>query len=263
MNFHLEGQIVQVTVPFTDNAGVQVTPTAVTAILYDGEEVEISDLGPIAFDGGAGQVVVTILGLLNMLRGDEPKEARRLEVKITHAAGVTTKNLIYGIEDERSLVLMQNSFQTYEAALVNVSNMVNLTAFTTATEARQKAALIEAFDRISSIAMVYVTRDTEGLITGEHRLYAEEWEEVDADVFRTQFPSHFQRALRLAQILEADELLQGNVIARKHSQGIATETVGESSVTLRAGFGLQSLSAAARSVLSGYIDTTVALARAS
>lgn len=262
MNFHLEGQIVQVVVPLTDQAGVQVTPSLVRAKLYDGEGVLISDLGSITFTAGAATTTVTVLGALNTLLSGEPKEARRLDVEITHPAGLSLKTLRYGIEDEQSLILMKNSFQSFENALLIASDYVNLTAFNTATEARQKASLVEAFRRISSLAMIYVTKDVDGSVTGTYELLAGDWEEVNGDVFKTQFPTHFQRALRHAQVLEANELLQGNVLARKHAQGIATETIGESSVTLRPGFGIQSISSAARAILSGYINDTVRIERA-
>ena len=265
MNFHLEGQLVEIVIPFTDVNGQAVTPTDITATLYDGEDNLIMSFGAVVFDPAEVETKLVIYSSLNTLQGDELQEVRRLEVKITHAGGSFTRSHSYAIEAEQSLRIMQNSFMTYETALMQSQSFVNMTAFASDTEVRQRAALVEAFRRITKLSMVYSILDPENVVQDTYRLGVSTWHYINADAFQTQFPSHFKRALRAAQLAEADELLQGNVVAKKHAQGIVSETIGESSVTLRAGFsgvGSTGIGAAALAHLSGYIDRTVKIGRA-
>lgn len=267
MNFHLEGQIVEIVIPFTDLNDNAVVPTDITAALYDGEDRLLMSFGSVAFNPAGVETRLVLSGPLNMIEGDDLQEARRLDVRITHATGTVLRSHIYAIEAEQSLQIMRNSFMTFETALLTMGQTINATTLQGASEERQRAALVEAYRRIYGIAMRYSAVETPGdsrEFLLEYRLNSETWPDVTADVFQTQFPSHFKRALRAAQIAEADDLLQGNVIARKHAQGIASETIGESSVTLRAGFsgsGSSTIGATALSLLSGYIDRTVTIGR--
>ena len=265
MNFYLETQIVEIRVPFTDVNGAAIVPTDITAALYDGEDTLLMSFGSIAFDPAEVEVPVVLHGSLNTLYGEELEEVRRLEVKLTHAGGAVIKKHVYAIEAEQSLQIMRNSFMTYETALLTARQFVNLVAFSGDTEARQKAALVEAFRRICTLSMRYTITDMDGKLETSHKIAASTWDLVDADAFQTQLPTHFKRALRAAQLAEADDLLQGNVVARKQAQGIASETIGESSVTFRNGFGGQGSSgigATALALLSGYLDRSVQIGRA-
>jgi hypothetical protein len=265
MDFLLEDQMIEITIPFTDRAGNAVTPTSVTATLFDGEDFPLVVYDPIAFSGGATSATVVVLGQFNRLQGEDLAEARRLESVVTHPGGVERKVFAYGVEAEKSLVVMRNSFQTYEMALVVARSRVNIETFESASEDRRKAALQEAYTRICGLPMIYSIVDADGNLEAENEIYMDTWQFIDADAFLTSFPSHFRKALRMAQVVEADELLQGNIVARKHAQGIASETIGESSVTLRSGFSGSTdvgVSAATMSILNGYINRIVKIGRA-
>lgn len=264
MNFYLETQIVEIVVPFQTANGEAVVPTDISAVLYDGEEQMLMDFGTIVFDPAEVEAKVVIPGAANTLQGDDLQEVRRLSVTITHAGGTFSRSHAYAIEAEQSLQIMRNSFMTFETAQMTSRQFVNLTTFGAATEERQRTALVEAFRRITSLAMIYNIVDVDGNVESEHRIDSSSWHYIDADAFQTAFPSHFKRALRAAQLAEADELLQGNVVAKKHAQGIASETIGESSVTLRAGFsggGSSGIGSTALALLSGYIDSSVIISR--
>lgn len=265
MNFYPELQVVEIIIPFQDLNGEVITPTSMTAVLLDGEDDEIVDFGGLVFDPLGVEARVIVPSVANQLIGDELQEVRRLQVVIVHATGTLTRSHSYVIEAEQSLQIMRNSFMTYETALMMSSQFVNMTAFVNAPDERRKAALSEAFRRITELSMIYTIQDTEAVVTSEHRLNRASWELVDGDVFKTQLPTHFKRALRSAQLAEADNLLQGNVISQKHAQGIVSETIGESSVTLRAGFSGAAdggLSSSALALLSGYLDRNMKIARA-
>lgn len=265
MNFYPETQIVEIIVPFTDPNGQTIVPAEITAILKDGEDQVLLDFGSVAFDGAGVEAKITVPAIANTLQGDELQEVRRLEVSILHTSGSFSVSRSYVIEAEQSLQIMRNSFMTYETAVMMSTQFVNMTAFVGATEERRRAALVEAYRRISDFPMIYSIVDAEDKVVSKTRISSSGWQFVTANVFQNDFPAHFKRALRSAQLVEADELLQGNVIARKHAQGISTETIGESSVTLRPGFAgatSANLSASALGILGGYIDRTIKIGRA-
>lgn len=263
MQFYPEGQIIEITVPFTKD-GARYAPTDVSIAIYDGEDEVIMAPGPIAFDSGSEAVVVQVPAAVNNLQGEDLQEIRRLEAVVTHDAGVFVVSHFWGIEHEQRLQTLKNSFMSYETALMEARGFTNLTSFGAETKDRQIAALSEAFRRITDLSLIYEVANDAGRIERRDYLNAVTWPSVTREMFLA-FPTHFRRALRAAQLAEADELLQGNVIARKHAQGIVSETIGESSVTLRAGFsgqGSSTVGTTALALLSGYIDNTVKIGRA-
>lgn len=265
MNFYPETQIVEIKVPFVTPGGAAISPTNITARLYDGEDVLLADFGSVPFDGAGVEASVVIVGSLNTLQGEDLEEIRRLEVMVSHAGGLFTLRHVWAIEAEQSLQIMRNSFMTHETALLSARSFVNLNAFTGSTPDRQKAALIEAYRRICNLSLAYRVVEEDQRTESTFRIPSMMWSEVSADAFQTQFPRHFRQALRAAQLAEADDLLQGNVVTRKQQQGIASETIGESSMTFQRGFskwGSFSVGATALAHLSGYIDRSVHIGRA-
>jgi len=265
MNFHPENQVVQILVPFSDLTGLTIVPSSVTAILLNGEDDVLLNYGTVSFDPAGVEVAIVVPGIANTLEEENLQEVRRLEVTIIHAGGTFVRSHSYVIEAEQSLQIMRNSFMTYDTALMMSAQFVNMTAFVTATDERRKAALSEAYRRICNLSLVYSIQNSSAEVVSEHRVNRFNWVIITKDAFQTQLPTHFKNALRSAQLAEADMLLQGNVIARKHAQGVVSETIGESSVTLRAGFAGaadQGVSTGALALLSGYIDRTIKIARA-
>jgi hypothetical protein len=264
MNHYPEMQIVEIIIPYTDPNGAQIVPTEISVVLLDGEDVPVLDFGLITFNPSAASASVIVPSIANALRDDELQEVRRLDIRIAHTGGFFRTSQSYVIEAQQSLQIMRNSFMTYETARMLAGQFVNLTTFTNSSDDRQRAALSEAYFRITDLPMIYSITDTPDVVGRSYRISRSVWKTISADAFRTQFPTHFKRALRAAQLAEADDLLQGNVISKKHAQGIATETIGESSVTLRPGFAsgiTEGIGTAALTLLSGYIDRTMRVGR--
>jgi hypothetical protein len=264
MNFYPETQIVEVVLPFVDSNGNAINPAEISAHLYDGEDEVLMVYDAVPFDPVGVEAKLVIHSALNTLRGDELSEIRRVEFKVAHAGGKFTVSKTYVVEAEQSLQIMRNSFMTYDTAILTSSGLVNVSAFNGAPDDRKKAALVEAFRRICGLSMVYSILNADGVACATHKISADVWDLITKDTFITQFPSAFRRALRHAQIAEADELLQGNVLTRKLAQGIASETIGESSVTFRDGIGSGAgagVSPITLSILSGFIDRTIVIGR--
>lgn len=262
MNFYPEGYSVELAVPFVNNSDEPIVPVEITAVLMDGFDQVLVDFGIIPFVAEDGTKTILILDIYNALGEGEVRAARRLNVTMTTAAGPVHKTFAYAIEAEQSLIVMNNTFQSYEAATLLAMENVNTIGWQAADETRQRAALSAAYRRLTNIPMRYAFRDIDGVMsTDETYIARDEWALISADAFAS-FPTHFKRALRHAQFIEANELLQGDIVGQKHRSGIISESIGESKVTLRAGkidYGIGSLTMAA---LVGYIHFNMRIARA-
>lgn len=273
MKFYPEDYSVEVVAGFTDLNGQAVVPTDVSAVLYDGEDEVMVDFGSLPFDPAAGSKAIVIPSAFNRLEDGELRAARILRVTLTTAAGDIRRSLSYVVESEQRLVMMTNTFQSYEAAEILAMDYPASTGWSTASEDQRKAALVEAYRRLTNIPMKYQllsTTERSGVnydrlgandYASERRIARDQWAEITAELF-ADLPRHFRKALRAAQFAEADELLTGDNVGKKHRAGIVSETIGESSVTLRPGrvdYGISSRSLAA---LTGYIDFNMRITRA-
>jgi len=263
VKFYPEDYEVNVEVGFTDLNGNAITPIAVRARLFDGNDEEVVDFGDLPFDAADGNKLIVIPRQMNQLGDGELSAARILRIELETAAGVIRRAFSYVIEGEFRLELLQNTFLSYEAAELMARDQVNTSGWIVADEDKRHAALIEAYNRLTQIPMKFSFRDPD---TGRLRVEEEtvimrdQWPEVTAEDW-AEFPTHFKKALRAAQFAEANELLQGDNTARKHRAGIVTETIGESSVTLRAGKIDYGVSSPTLAHLTGYIYFSVRIAR--
>lgn len=272
MKFYPEDYVVEVIVKFTDLNGAAVTPTAVSAVLTDGEDAEVVDFGALPFDAAEGEKLIAIPKEFNRLAAGEIRAARVLRVKIETAQGTIPRSFSYAIESEQRLVQMVNTFQTLEAAEFAALDTPNISGWNAASEPQKLAALTEAYRRLTLIPMRFDTyrpgsqfdpwstlapRD----IAYETIIERDVWGEITVEMF-ADFPTPFKKALRRAQFIEANEILQGDAVSKKHRAGIVTETIGESSVTLRAGAVDFGISTETLKALVGYVHFNNRIRRA-
>jgi len=261
MKYYAEGYNVEAIIKFADRDGNPVVPTAVKAVLYDGEDQEVVDFGSLPFDPSLGEKSIIVPSAFNKLQNNELQAARILRIELVTSSGSIFQSLAYVIEAEQRLVIMNNSFQTYEAAMLEARNMPNMNGWQSAIEEQQKAALIESFRRLTVIPMRYSYLDMDGRpLPMEYIITANAWGDIKRDQF-DEFPTYFRRALRRAQLIEANELLQGDTIARKRRNGIVTEKIGESWLTLNASMPDYGLSSQTLSALTGFIYYRMTIAR--
>lgn len=263
MRFYPEGTGVEVVVNFTDDQGAAVEPTRIDAVLYDGEGDVLETFENVQFEAEETSTPILIPALYNNLEDGETRAARVLRIEIHTAGGIIRRSHKYAIEAEQRLELMVNTFMTYETAEIVALDIPNLTGWATATEDARKGALVEAFRRITMLPMKYAFRDVDGRLMeeSERHIARDVWPELTADDF-AEFPRHFRQALRRAQVIEANELLQGDNLSRKRRAGIVTETIGESSMTLRTDRVDYGMSPQTLATLTGYIHFNMRIARA-
>lgn len=272
MKFYPEGYNVEVVVGFTDLNGAPVIPIAINAVLTDGDDAVVVEFSNLPIEQDATSKSIMIPSAFNNLEEGELRAARILRVELVTSAGSIRRSHSYIIEAEQRLDIMTNTFQTYEAAMIQSLDVPNITGWTNASEEQRKAALVEAYRRLVRIPMKFPTYGERINWSGYDKIFDRDirsetiitrdgWEEVTKDLYG-EFPSSFKRALRRAQFLEASELLQGDNAGQKHRAGIVTETIGESSVTLRAGRVDYGVSSQTLHALTGFIHFNMRTIRA-
>lgn len=240
MKIYPDAYSVTVAFPFTDLNGEVVTVNEFSAILYNGDDEVVEDFGVLAIDNGTGVREIIVPAEMNTLGAGEMSAARILRVAMETDAGTIRKSHSYIITGEIRLELMTNSFLSFEAAELIARDMVNIAGWNAADDDKRYVALIEAFNRLTRIPMRFRADDHVELgdrtdqFAAETIILTTQWPIVTAEDF-LGFPSHFRKAVRMAQVAEANELLEGDVIGKKHREGILSETVGESSIMLRGG----------------------------
>ncbi|RWI35421.1 hypothetical protein [Mesorhizobium sp.] len=251
MNLYPENYDVTIGVAFKDLNGLPVTPTAVNAVLYDGEDELVHDFGDQVFAPGDTSLNVTVPAAYNVLADGIFSDARILRITLVTAAGEIRRSSSYIIQGESRLALMQNTFMSLEAAEILARDIPNLDGWKAATDEQRYAGLINSYHKLIRIPMRYKILPTTDQ-DDEPTEVIVRWGDITEDEFR-DMPVEFRRAVRSAQLLQADDILENNPITKRHQDGIISETVGESSIMLRGGRLTLDISSRALSSLSGFL----------
>lgn len=266
MKIYSPGAAVTEIVRFVDQNGDPVVPTAASVRVIDGTGVELVGSTPVVFAPGDTEIEVLVGGTHNMLQDGESQAIRVIELTMTTAAGAIVAFARYIIRAAQRLVLLKNSFQTFDEALLEATDMPRMSGWSIADDQSKMASLIEAHDRLTRIGYRVQT----SYATSMSRLKLGEadvisplaWPEMTVDEY-IGLPARFRRALRRAQIAEADVVLNGDVIAGRRRAGLMSESIGESSMMFRPGKPLNfGVSEQALAYLSGFVDIRVGLGRA-
>ena len=214
---------VTVDVPLID--GVAMTPTSIgyEVLSASGSVVQASQ----AATADAGKVEVIVPASVNALSEGAIRDMRLVRFTFDHASGKRHVSERYVIEAVSKLILMVNSFQTYEEAVLNRMDLPDLDGWDVADEQHQTAALVTAHDRmcrasyrykLSQDAVMYDERENYWHVTNMRSRTAMDF---------AQFPTTFQVALRRAQLYEADAILAGDPVGDKRLDGVVSESIGE------------------------------------
>lgn len=245
------GAPTSVSVPFLDDNGNQLEPTALSYRIVDEAGTEVVASTSIgSFDVASGEVTIQVTGAQNAVPAGSFGGYRRVEVTMTHPAGVQVKDAGYLLRAESALALMENSFQSYEQALVLSMQLGQLNGWSGASDEARKGALARAFDNLCSFSYRMIAPNEQ---TAENDSYFGSFRAVSAEEFESLLPSQ-QADFRKAQVVEADYLLGGNPIEKMIADGEQSSTIGEVSKFFRPRASLVlPISRAARSYVGRYI----------
>jgi len=181
MNSYPAGALVAVTIPFVDMNGAAISPAGMTLAYRVLDELEniVQDTTALAAPGSTDtSVLISVPEVCNQLAGPAPNindgtqsgnliitvsGLREIQLTMTTPTGAFVSKIQYILRaSDAQLVLLQNSFQTYNLALLTASNLPNLTAFPTATEQDRINAMSTAWLRLTKLG--YFVRDDDAAL---------------------------------------------------------------------------------------------------
>lgn len=252
-----------ISVPVIDEDGNPVTPTALAWVLRDENDEIIRPSEDIEIVEDQTDYDITVPASSNIELGP-----RSVELRITHAGGVSISSVVYGVIERARLIYATNSFQTLSQAIFLARDIPNIDSFLAASRNEQEKGLIEAFYRLTRLNFVippneYTDTQSRILMECAGRLTPRMWAEITPELLN-EYPARFLLALRKAQIAEANEIASGDPIAAKRRAGLLSESIGESSMMFRTGVRPLELgtSRVALSYLTGYLNNRLTIGRA-
>jgi hypothetical protein len=275
LDIYLADTEVTLTIDLIDAAGNELSVNSVQYSVLDmNGEALVPQASLATFTSGDSQAVVVITDSINALTSPNTREIRTVELRCETDTGTIGISKTYAIETTDPLAIPDTSFQTFPMAQLTALDIPNIAAFNAASESEQIAALMDAREHIvqlnfnmlnsnvnfgqdslhyvpeGSFQSAYVARNSLFLFNGNLNLLNE-----------TQFnqlPEKFKRALRQAQVVEANAILGGEPDDAKRSLGIVEEKIGESTIKFGQGAKL-SLPVCKRAL--GYLSYYVSFAK--
>lgn len=219
MNIYEPDLDVVVTLPFLDNTGEVVVPTALNYKIVDETGAEIVALTNIpVFTASDGQYDLAIDATNNSLGTGVIRALRKVELQITVGADTYWVRDSYILESQTPLEVLENSFQTYDEALLNVRDVASMEGWDAADESHRVAAMIQAFDYMHAFSYQMTYGDETYETKGIDELDATNWTNL-LDKQRSDF--------RRCQLIQANYLLGGNPIEQDIADGLQSSTIGE------------------------------------
>lgn len=208
---------VTVKLPFLDDEGTVITPTQLDYTVVDEFGVEVVATTNIASIPTTGEATITVQSADNSLLAGVARGYRQVILTITTADDVQIVREGYIIELSSSLILLTNSFQTFEESLL-LSRELVLAGWDAANEEHRKAALAQGYGRFGGFSWQFNFTDGTYQVKTLDKLTTEEWALLD--------PRH-QNDYRIAQIVQADYHLGGVTIEKDIDEGLQSSSQGE------------------------------------
>lgn len=181
---------------------------------------------------GQSEVTITVPAENNTLPDGAVRALRVVEAYFTSPTGTVKVSFEYVIEAEHTLVVNVNTFQTYGEAVLGAYELFGLNGWANASKQDRAAALVAARRHIGQLRFRYLFDAFQDRI--ENSFGVSDITMIDAKSWAS-LPVDFVQAIKRAQIIEADFLLNGgeNPVDVKRRMGIVSETIGESSMFMR------------------------------
>lgn len=223
------GTDVFLTFPHTHN-GNSLTVTDLQYQVLDSHGTILIDYATApSFDPAATSTIITVLKQFNA--STDKIDVRQINVSFVTATGTYKETVYYKlIGDVTKLTVMKDSFMTYpESVVVRAKMSDKLEYFDLLPDGMKATALENAFETLKKLK--FNPAKCGGSSRAERGLDISSY---SADQFKT-LPMELQTALKKAQIVEANVLVEASPIREKIRAGIISETIGESSMFFKQG----------------------------
>lgn len=213
---------VTINVPHT-YGGANLTVTAMEYALADaaGTEIVTRQAAPgFALATTSTDIVLSVANNTTTAKRD----ARLLTVWLTTAEGIFETSIVYNLKGNMlNLTVMTDSFMTFaESTLVRAQIAEEQFYYDQLSDEDKAIVLEEAFNKIARLKF----RDGTTVITDMSA-----YTKAQFDALSTKCKS----AIKKAQIVEANAIVENSPIKDKIRSGIVSETIGESSMFFRSG----------------------------
>lgn len=211
-------------------------PTSATYEIADQTGVILSPEAPVAVYGDDTEAEIAITSELTTLGEDERR--RMLVVKLTVAGSDGELIKFFEsvlIQDLTKLDIPRESFQTVHEANMLAMDIYQIDNWLAAGHEDRRKALIEAAHRIKTLRFTMMDELGEDHVTWGGIQSGFAFETMTQETF-DELPEPFLEDLKIAQLIEADEILgYGATAESKRRSGILSDTVGETSQMFRTG----------------------------
>jgi hypothetical protein len=232
MNVHKSGSAVVSTFSLTTDEEPLIVESVRCRVLDEEGRVIADWLDlPGPFEAGAEELPITTSAYVNTLLPGLLRSIRVVQVRLTLPGGaVVEREAAHQIDATQLLVPGINSFQTYYQAVLGAQSYADETLTGWVGRPDEDArirALCEAFERIRLLPVVIEWESDQSIIRDRYfdppRLRDLTMDQV------LRLEPRLMKALRQAQILEADTILADDPVERFRAAGVQSMTVGESS----------------------------------
>lgn len=248
MQTYLAGNTVVVTVPLVDETGELVAATAASYKVIDEVGGTIVPLTAVpGFTGTESEVAITVTSAQNTLGLTQSVGAREVQLILTTATGTVLLSAGYRVSVADRLIVPSMSFQSLTSAEMVAADLNSIPGWKAASNPERVSAMLEAHRRLCQYVYSYSADDWQSRVNAE--IDIDELDELTPSEF-TALPIEFSRALKIAQVYEANEILGGDPTAAARGAGLLSDRVGETEQRYRD-------SKAARYVVGGRALSTI------
>lgn len=221
------GKPAKISIALVDDTDTAIDASAVTWTLYDERGTQL-DSGTVAgFSAGDPAAVVQLTA--DQTATVDPIAAREIVLQCATTDDEVEVRESFLLVASTPLKVCVNSFQTPTEAALTRAEIARLDEYDVAEKLQRQAAMIEAYRRILRVSVqIPQAFDIDNIAWGSRRVPLSRLTEND---FR-KLPQGFQRAIRRAQLVEANSLLEVNTVEQKRREGVVSEKIGEAGMFL-------------------------------
>jgi hypothetical protein len=228
MNTYPAAYDVNVSFSLADVVGLPKVVNAHYEVLDEDGTAVVADTRLPLVSGEESEIVIKVPAAGNMLAAGVRRAYRRVVLNLETSSGWVALEQEYLIQVSQATLLIPgtNSFQTILKAELVALDIPNLPGWRDAPREERIAAMIQARENIGKMSYRY-------------NFWADNWQKYVIPEFGVysitllsqdeymQLPPAFRTACERAQVIEADDLLAGDLATEKRRAGITSETVGD------------------------------------